>query len=54
MLEFDANPVYGGSRMAVQKNQSELLEQINNVILQLQEEGFIDELVQKWLVEGNN
>ena len=51
VLEFDANPVYGGSRMAVQKGQSELLEQINNTILELQEEGFIDELIEKWLVE---
>lgn len=49
-FEFDANPVYGGARIAVQKGQSELLNTINDTILQMMDEGYIDEKIEEWFV----
>lgn len=47
--EYDINPVHGGIRIAVKKGQNELLNELDKYILELQEEGFIEELEEKWL-----
>lgn len=48
-LEFDANPVYGGSRIGVQKGQGELLNHLNDTLLAMMDEGVVAGMEDTWL-----
>lgn len=50
-LEYNVNPTHGGNRIAVRKGSTELAEELNRILHELDEEGFLEQLAEEHLSE---